>query len=94
MSKDERIILAISFTALVALIIAKWRNVVSGDPSPAESDSGALSLTPLTYNQAPMFMFSPPVANVLPNSAASLGGSVTGVTDHRFYDPASCGCNG
>lgn len=68
MGNDERTLLVVTMIALVALVIAKWKATIS--PPGYKSHE---PLTNLNYNQ-PRWAFAPPVANIIPQSAASMLG--------------------
>jgi hypothetical protein len=84
MSKDERIILMLALIALVALVIGKWK--ASHAPAGYTPSEG---LTNLNYNQ-PRWAFAPPVANILPQSAASMLG--VPLPDGAKWSTSDCGC--
>lgn len=66
MGKDERILLAVAFAALTALIIAKLKSEYIGETVDH-------AVTSLTYNQ-PSWRNAPFVASVIPNAVGSLLG--------------------
>lgn len=83
MTREETVILMLAFGALVTVLV--WQ-VRPGESVAAPADS---AVTNLTYNQP--FMFAPPVANIMPNAAASQLGVPS--NSDVFYDPAKmCGC--
>lgn len=97
MSKDERIILAVGFVGLVAILLYHFTDLKSNAVT-AENDVAAPDLLVpsgqanyMTYNQP--FLFSPPVANILPATASGiLGQSFEQPPPSSYDDGSTCGC--
>lgn len=97
MGKEERIIFALGFIALIAAVIfSRSGNApLTGDAATSPPD---LTTAPtdrnvdfnyLTYNQP--FMFAPPIANVLPQVASGQLGQQFASADYS-NDISTCGC--
>jgi hypothetical protein len=98
MGKEERIIFALGFVALVALVIFSrgpvpmTGNAPTSPPdttaNPVDYQSASLA-NYLTYNQP--WLMAPPVANILPQSASGQLGQALPDADNSgdFY---GCGC--
>ncbi len=71
MGNDERILLTITFIALTALIIAKFKDNLAGTIGQASS-----VVTSLTYNM-PNWNNIPYTANILPGATSSFLGAPT-----------------
>lgn len=82
MSNDERTLLMLALIALVSLVIAKWKASIA--PSGFVSSD---AMTNLNMNQ-PRWAFAPPVANIIPQAAASM----LGVELPESGMVSDCGC--
>jgi len=97
MGKDERIILAVGFVGLVALLLYHFTDLKNNNITAADDLAAPDLLVPsgqanyMTYNQP--FLFSPPVANVLPATASGiLGQSFEQPPPSSLETNYDCGC--
>lgn len=95
MGKEERIIFALGFVALVALVIFSRNGAPMLGPAatePPETKASPIDYSDdhltnyLTYNQS--WLFAPPVGNVLPQVASGN----TGIPLPDSNAPFDCGC--
>lgn len=84
MTREETTLLMLAFGALVALLIW-YKRPVADIPLSDYTEP----VTNLTVNQP--FMFSPPVANIMPQTASSELGVPLSDTD-PYYSSQNCGC--
>lgn len=88
MSKDEKIIMALGFLAVAAIILYVQRPDTDAPPTEAEIDAEYIPVSYLTYNQP--YMFAPPVANILPPAASGILGQAFEKAKSVFSN--DCGC--
>lgn len=88
MSREETTIIVLTLGALVAYLA--W---FTKPPAVIEEGEAAVAYgaTNLTLNQP--FMFAPPVANILPQQAASQLGQPMPTSEPYYSATYGCGCN-